>query len=43
MPELKYLIFLGCVTPYRVSSYEISARKVLDKLGVDLLEMPEFN
>ena len=43
MPELKYLIFLGCVIPYRISSYEISARKVLDKLGVELVEMPEFN
>ncbi len=43
MPELKYLFFLGCVTPYRISSYEISARKVLDKLGVELVEMPEFN
>jgi heterodisulfide reductase subunit B len=43
MPESKYLIFLGCVIPYRLSSYEISARKVLDKLGVDLVEMPEFN
>ena len=26
-----------------MSSYEISARKVLDKLGVELIEMPEFN
>ncbi len=39
----KYLIFLGCVIPYRISSYEISTRKVLDKLGVDLVVMPEFN
>ena len=39
----KYLIFLGCAVPYRVSSYEISARKVLEKLGVELVEMPEFN
>ena len=39
----KYLIFLGCAVPYRVSSYEISARKVLKKLGVKLVEMPEFN
>jgi len=39
----KYLLFLGCVIPYRLSSYEISARKVLGKLDVDLLEMPEFN
>lgn len=39
----KYLIFLGCAIPYRVSSYEISSRKVLDRLGVELVEMPEFN
>ena len=39
----RYLIFLGCAIPYRVSSYEISARKVLTKLGVELVEMPEFN
>jgi len=37
------LIFLGCAIPYRVSSFEISSRKVLDKLGVELVEMPEFN
>ena len=43
MAELKYLMFLGCAIPYRVSAYEISARKVLQKLGVELLEMPEFN
>jgi len=39
----KYLIFLGCAVPYRVSAYEISARKILGKLGVELVEMPEFN
>ncbi|MGD0494520.1 MAG: CoB--CoM heterodisulfide reductase iron-sulfur subunit B family protein [Candidatus Bathyarchaeia archaeon] len=43
MAELKYLMFLGCAIPYRVSAYEISARKVLQKLGVELVEMPEFN
>jgi heterodisulfide reductase subunit B len=43
MPNNKYLIFLGCAVPYRVSAYEISARKVLAKLGVELVEMPEFN
>jgi heterodisulfide reductase subunit B len=40
---MKYLIFLGCITPYRFSSYELSARKVLEKLGVELVENPEFN
>jgi len=43
MSEPRYLLFLGCVIPYRLSSYEISARKILDKLGVELVEMPEFN
>jgi heterodisulfide reductase subunit B len=43
MTELKYLMFLGCAIPYRVSAYEISARKVLQKLGVELVEMSEFN
>ncbi|MGD6852557.1 MAG: CoB--CoM heterodisulfide reductase iron-sulfur subunit B family protein [Candidatus Bathyarchaeia archaeon] len=43
MPSSKWLIFLGCAVPYRVSSYEISSRKVLAKLGVELVEMPEFN
>jgi heterodisulfide reductase subunit B2 len=39
----KFLMFLGCAVPYRVSAYEISARKVLAKLGVELVEMSEFN
>ncbi len=43
MARLKYLIFLGCAIPYRVSAYEISARKVTDKLGIELQEMPEYN
>lgn len=43
MTNLKYLLFLGCVIPYRIASYEISSRKVLNKLDVKLVEMPEFN
>lgn len=43
MPEHKYLMFLGCAIPYRVAAYEVSARKILMKLGVELVEMPEFN
>lgn len=41
--KTRYLLFLGCVIPYRLSSYEISARKVLTGLGVELVEMPEYN
>ena len=39
----RYLLFLGCVIPYRLPSYEISARKILTTLGVELVEMPEYN
>jgi heterodisulfide reductase subunit B len=41
--QTRYLIFLGCAIPYRVAAYEISARKVLQRLGVELVEMPEYN
>ena len=43
MGEHRYLLFLGCAIPYRVLAYEISARKILEKLNVELVEMPEFN
>lgn len=43
MVELKYLLFLGCAIPYRVSAYEISTRRVAEKLGIKLVEMPEYN
>lgn len=43
MANCKYLMFLGCAIPYRVAAFEVSARKVLAKLGVELVEMPEFN
>jgi len=43
MADIEYLFFLGCLIPYRLASYEISARKVLSKLGVKLVEMPDFN
>jgi heterodisulfide reductase subunit B len=39
----KWIFFLGCAIPSRGISYEISARKVLKKLNVELIEMPEFN
>lgn len=39
----EYLIFLGCAIPYRVAAYEMSAREVLQKLGLQLIEMSEFN
>lgn len=43
MTGLKYALFLGCTIPYRESSYEISARKVLTRLGIELVEIPDAN
>lgn len=43
MGNNKFLIFLGCSIPYRVLGFELSSRKVLTKLGIELVEMPEFN
>jgi len=39
----KYVLFLGCAIPYRESAYEISARQVFRRLGLEVEEMPEFN
>jgi len=43
LAQLKYAFFLGCTIPYREASYEISARRVFNKLGVELVEMPDAN
>ena len=43
MAKHEYLFYLGCLIPYRLASYEISARKVLKELDVKLVEMPDFN
>jgi heterodisulfide reductase subunit B len=33
-----YAIFLGCTIPARQPNYELSARKTLEKLGVNLVD-----
>ncbi|MBW2064619.1 MAG: CoB--CoM heterodisulfide reductase iron-sulfur subunit B family protein [Deltaproteobacteria bacterium] len=38
----KYLLFLGCTIPARARNYELSARKVAKKLGVDLVDIADF-
>ncbi|MDH5634958.1 MAG: heterodisulfide reductase-related iron-sulfur binding cluster, partial [Candidatus Bathyarchaeota archaeon] len=35
----KYAIFLGCTIPARQPNYELSARKSLAKLGVELVDL----
>jgi len=36
---MKYALFLGCLIPYRVQGYEISARKILPELGIELTDL----
>jgi len=39
---MKYALFLGCTIPARARNYELSARKVAAKLGIDLVDITEF-
>lgn len=40
---MKVALFLGCNIPARVQQYETSARAVLERLGVELVEIRDFN
>lgn len=40
---MKYALFLGCTIPRRVQQYDLSARAVLGRLGVDIVDIREFN
>ena len=40
---MKYALFLGCQIPARVNQYDVSARAVLGKLGVGLVDIRQFN
>ncbi len=42
MSEHRYAIFLGCTVPVRGLHYELSVRKVSEKLGLELVDIPEF-
>lgn len=37
-----YALFLGCTIPARQPNYELSARKSLAKLGIDLVDLANF-
>lgn len=43
MTALKYLLFSGCVIPLKENAYELSARKVASKLGIELVDFEEAN
>jgi len=40
---MKYAFFLGCLIPARELSYEVSVRKVMPELGVELVDMKGAN
>ena len=42
-PLSQYILYLGCTVPVRALNYEISARKVAQRLGVQLEDIPEFS
>jgi heterodisulfide reductase subunit B len=40
---MKYAFYLGCLIPYREMSYEVSARRIAQELGIELVDMPDAN
>jgi heterodisulfide reductase subunit B2 len=40
--NMRFALFLGCTVPTRALNYELSARKVAEKLGIELVDIPEF-
>ena len=40
---MKYAFFLGCTVPVRAQNYELSARKVAEVLGIELVNVSEFS
>jgi len=40
---MDFALFLGCTIPARLNQYESSSRAVLEKLGVGLVDIREFN
>jgi len=40
---MKYAFFLGCLIPARELSYEVSVRRVLPELGIELVDMKGAN
>lgn len=40
---MKFALFLGCTIPARLTQYESSARAILGKLGVGLVDIRQFN
>ena len=39
---MRYALFLGCTIPARARNYELSARRVAEKTGVELVDLEDF-
>jgi heterodisulfide reductase subunit B len=39
---MEYALFLGCTAPIRAKNYEAAARRVCEKLGIDVVDVPDF-
>ena len=39
---MSWALYLGCTVPVRNLNYEASLRKTADKLGLDLVDLPDF-
>ncbi|MHA2062125.1 MAG: heterodisulfide reductase-related iron-sulfur binding cluster, partial [Candidatus Sifarchaeia archaeon] len=40
---IKYALYTGCTIPYRLNSYEASTRKVMERLGAELIDLEKAN
>lgn len=40
---MKYALFSGCVIPQKENAYELSTRKVAEKLGIELIDLEATN
>ncbi len=43
MSEHRYALFLGCTVSVRGLNYELSVRKVADRLGIEFVDIPGFS
>jgi len=43
MEKMRYALFLGCTVPIRNMNYELSARKVAERLGIALVDSDQFS
>lgn len=39
---MKYALFLGCTAPTKARNYELSTRRVAEAIGIELIDLPEF-